>query len=253
MLIQSDYHIHASFYRIKPEGAEAGPTAAQQQAAARAAGCRYVGILEHCNTAPKHPFSCLEELSREYYSDAFDRQNTYLGVEADLYDDGSDACGAEGRKKLLLHYVIGSVHLSPSTIPTVEEYIRVEFNRIRNTLIHNRNVDFIGHPFGEGIRYARAGIIPRWGFDLIPQEYLQEILHLAKEHHVALEINRCDMENQAYIRFWEAIRDEGIPFEIGSDAHTVLSCPSVVPRTQWADLLGLKEENHWKPCPNNID
>ena len=30
MLIQSDYHIHASFYRVKGPGADPGPTAAEQ-------------------------------------------------------------------------------------------------------------------------------------------------------------------------------------------------------------------------------
>ena len=40
MLIQSDYHIHASFYRVKGPGAEPGPTAAEQLAAARGAGDR---------------------------------------------------------------------------------------------------------------------------------------------------------------------------------------------------------------------
>ncbi len=247
MLIQSDYHIHASYYRVKPEGTEAGPTAVQQQAAARAAGCRYVGVIEHCNSSPKHPFSCLEALSEEYYSDVFDRQDTFLGVEADLQDDGSDACGYDGRQKLRLHYIIGSVHLSPAIIPTVEDYIRIEFNRIRSSLIHNRNIDCIGHPFGEGIRYERAGIIPHWGYELIPSEYLQEILKLAKEHHVALEINRCDLQNAAYRRFWEAVRDNHILFEIGSDAHTTEKCPAVVERTQWAEALGLQEEYHWKP------
>ena len=33
MLIQSDYHIHASFYRLKTPEAPAGPTAAEQIAA----------------------------------------------------------------------------------------------------------------------------------------------------------------------------------------------------------------------------
>ncbi len=247
MLIQSDYHIHASYYRVRPEGAVVGPTAAQQQAAARAAGCRYVGLIEHCNSSPKHPFSCLEALSEEYYSDGFDRQNTYLGVEADLQYDGSDACGSDGRQKLRLHYVIGSIHPSLAAIPTVEDYIRIEFNRIRNALIHNRNVDCIGHPFREGFRYEKAGIIPRWGYDLIPSEYLQEILKLAKEKHVALEINRSGSQNAAYRQFWEAVRDNHILFAIGSDAHTTGTCPAVVERTQWAEALGLQEEYHWKP------
>ncbi len=247
MLIQSDYHIHASFYRIKREGAATGPTVVQQQTAARAAGCRYVGIVEHCNASSTHPFHCLEELAAEYYADGFDRKDTYLGVEADLYDDGSDHCGDDGRRKLGLHYVIGSIHVSPKSIPTVEEYIQIEFTRLRNAMVYNRNIDVIGHPFGEGPRFAAAGIIPRWGYDLIPKEYLQELVMQAKEHHVALEINRCDMENEAYNGFWKSVRDNGVLFEIGSDAHFTQDCPVSAERTRWAESLGLKEENHWKP------
>ena len=60
MLIQSDYHIHAAFYRIKKEGDAPGPTAAEQLAAARKDGSVYVGIVEHCNTAPNIPFPVLK-------------------------------------------------------------------------------------------------------------------------------------------------------------------------------------------------
>ena len=249
MLIQSDYHIHASFYRVKAEGAAPGPTAAEQQAAARAVGDRFIGILEHCNHAKHHPFHCLEELSAEYHAPGFDRSDTVLGVEADLHDDGSDDCGAEGRARLGLHYVIGSVHLSPKLIADAETYIRTEYTRIRNTLLHNRNVDVIGHPFGEGYRWVAAGIIPRWGFDLIPPDYLAEIVDLAKNSGKALEINRNDPGDKTYVAWLEAVRDAGIPISIGSDAHTPDVCPQAAIRTRWAESLGFTEEQHWKPAP----
>jgi len=168
MLEQSDYHIHAAFYRVKRPGDVPGPTAAEQVTAARAAGSRRVGVVEHCNAAPKHPFHCLEELSAEYYAAGFDRENVWLGVEADLASDGGDFCGPEGRKKLGLHYVIGSVHLSPPLIPDHREYIREEHRRIVNALKHNGNIDFIGHPFGEGFRWEKAGLLNDWSWALIP-------------------------------------------------------------------------------------
>jgi histidinol phosphatase-like PHP family hydrolase len=248
MLIQSDYHIHASFYRVKAEGAVPGPTAAEQQAAARAAGNRFIGILEHCNHAKHHPFHCLEELAAEYHAPAFDRSDTALGVEADLHDDGSDDCGAEGRARLGLHYVIGSVHLAPKLIADVETYIRTEYTRLRSTLLHNRNVDVIGHPFGEGYRWVNAGIIPRWGFDLIPPEYLAEIVELAKASGKALEINRNDPNDKTYVAWLARIRDAGIPISIGSDAHTPDGCPQAAIRTRWAESLGFTEAQHWKPA-----
>ncbi len=247
MLAQSDYHIHASFYRIRQEGEELGPTVAEQQRSARAQGCRFVGIVEHCNKDPRHPFHCLEELSAEYHSASFDRTDTWLGVEADLHDDGSDDCGAEGRAKLGLHYVIGSVHLDENHPATVEGYVDMEFRRIRNALLHNPNIDIIGHPFGSMNFYERTGVIPKWDFGLVPREYLQEIVHLAVERRVALEMNRCLMEDPAYIRFWEDIRDAGALFEIGSDAHKTGATYVIQTRTEFAQHLGLQEDRHWKP------
>ena len=248
MILQSDYHIHASFYRIKAADADPGPTAAEQQAAARAAGNHYIGILEHCNHAKHHPFHCLEELSAEYYAPHFDRSDTFLGVEADLNDDGTDVCGIEGRAKLGLHYVIGSVHLSPKIIPDVETYIRTEYLRIRNTLLTNRNVDIIGHPFGEGYRYQKAGIVPSWGFHLVPPEYLKEIAVLAKRYRVALEINRNDPSDEVYVAFLKDLCRSKNLFSIGSDAHSIEGCPDAAIRTRWAESLGFSEEHHWKPA-----
>lgn len=247
MLIQSDYHIHATFYRIKKAGDEPGPTAAEQLAAAREAGCVYTGIVEHCNASPKHPFSCLEELAKEFYAPDFPRENVFFGVEADLADDGSDHCGKEGREKLKLDYVIGSVHLDPNRMPDFETYLATEYKRITNALKYNDNVDVIGHPFGEGRRWVKNGGIPRWGWDLIPPAYLEEMLHLAKETGKALEVNRCDFEDTVYRDFLGRIRDGKIFFEVGSDAHRTGSLMQGTERTKALEKLDFQEEYHWKP------
>ena len=246
MLIQSDYHIHASFYRIKAPGAFTGPTAAEQIAAARAAGNRYVGILEHCNQAKHHPFQCLIELSSEFHAPGFDRVNAFLGVEADLADDGSDACGKTGREKLKLDYVIGSVHLTPKLIPDVTAYIETEYRRIRNALCYNDNIDIIGHPFGEGFRYETAGVVAKWGFDLIPSRWLDELIRLATDSGKALEVNRCDPEDLVYCDFLCRLRDSGAMFSIASDAHRPEGVAAVIERTRWLDQLGFNENNHWR-------
>lgn len=247
MLIQSDYHIHASFYRVKAAAAVPGPTAAEQLAAAREAGSVYVGIVEHCNDSPKHPFYCLEELAAEFYSPEFPRDNVFFGVEADLEDDGSDFCGKDGREKLGLHYLIGSVHDSPKSGKTIEEYIAREHKCITNALKYNSNIDFIGHPFGEGHRWERSGDIPLWHWGLIPQNFLEDILHFAKESGKALEINRPYFEDPVYLDFLKRIRDEKILFEVGSDAHAPGSCPAAAERTKKLEELEFKEEYHWRP------
>ncbi|MBQ9087288.1 MAG: hypothetical protein IJY46_00760 [Lentisphaeria bacterium] len=246
MLIQSDYHIHASFYRVKRETDDPGPTAAEQVAAARAAGSVYVGVLEHCNASSKHPFYCLEELSNEYYSPGFPAENVFLGVEADLNDDGSDFCGQAGREKLQLHYVTGSVHCSPEKISSIEEYLAWEHRCIINALKYNPNVDIIGHPFGEGKRWVKSGDIACWHWGLIPENYLEDILHLASETGKALEINRGDFDDPVYMDFLRKMRDSNIIFEVGSDAHIPGNCVKAAVRTQKLDELGFKKENHWR-------
>ena len=247
MLIQSDYHIHASFYRVKKADDLPGPTAAEQLAASRAAGSVYVGIVEHCNAAPKHPFYCLEELAKEYHSPGFLRENVFFGVESDLNEDGSDHCGKEGREKLKLHYVIGSVHLNPKTGLTIEEYIAQEHKRITNALKYNSNVDFIGHPFGEGHRWERSGDIENWNWGLIPENFIEDVLRCARESGKALEINRPRFEDPVYLDFLKRIRDDKIFFEVGSDAHRANEAHTAsVDRTKKLDELGFKEEYHWR-------
>ena len=246
MLIQSDYHIHASFYRAKNPGDAAGPTVKEQIDAARCAGNKYVGIVEHCNTSPRHPFHCLEEMSAEFHADGFDRENAFLGVEADLLDDGSDCCGKAGRATLQLDYVIGSVHASPQVIPGFHDYLTAEYRRITNALKYNDNIDIIGHPFGEGIRWEKSGAIEKWSWSLIPEKFLEEILHLAKESGKAMEMNRCCLSDEVYIDFWRHIRDNNIIFSVGSDAHFPEGVGETVSRTKWLEEAGFDEKNHWR-------
>lgn len=246
MLIQSDYHIHASFYRVKSPGAPAGPRAFEQVAAARAAGSVYVGIVEHCNASPRHPFSCLEELGEEFYAADFDRENVFFGVEADLAEDGSDACGKSGREKLKLHYVIGSAHLSPSIFENVNDYIASEYKRVSNALKYNDNVNIIGHPFGEGFRWEKAEKISGWSWSLIPEKFLDEVIRLASISGKALEINRCDFADPVYRDFLLRLRDENVLFSVGSDAHFPEGCVDAAERTQMLEKLGFSENNHWK-------
>ena len=246
MIIQSDYHIHATYYRPRDIRDDSFPKAHEQVKAARASGSRIVGVLEHCNYSPRHPFYCLEDLSAEYYAPGFDRENVFLGVEADLEEDGSDACGKAGREKLRLHYVIGSAHLSPPLIDDVHDYIVSEYKRISNALKYNANIDIIGHPFGEGMRWEKAGKTAKWEWSLIPQEYLDDIIRLAGENGKALEINRDNLSDPVYLDFLLRIRDEKVLWSVGSDAHTTEVTAAAAERTRMLGNLGFSEEQHWR-------
>ena len=245
MIIQSDYHIHATYYRPTEIRDDSFPKAHEQVKAARAAGSRIVGVLEHCNHSPRHPFYCLEDLSAEYYAPGFDRENVFLGVEADLEEDGSDACGKAGREKLRLHYVIGSVHLAPPEIADVHDYIVSEYKRISNALKYNDNVEIIGHPFGEGMRWEKSGNVASWQWSLIPQKFLDDIIRLAGETGKALEVNRNNIADPVYRDFLLRIRDEKVMWSVGSDAHTTDVTSVAASQTKMLENLGFSEEQHW--------
>ena len=247
MIIQSDYHIHATYYRPKEIRDDSVPRAWEQVKAARAAGSCFIGILEHCkDNHPRHPFYCLEDLSAEYYAPGFDRENVWLGVEADLAEDGSDACGKAGREKLRLHYVIGSVHLAPPAIVDVKDYIVSEYKRISNALKYNANIDIIGHPFGEGMRWESSGNVAKWEWSLIPQEYLDDIIRLARDNGKALEINRSNISDPVFRDVMLRIRDEKVLWSVGSDAHTTDVTIAAAERTKMLETLGFSEEQHWR-------
>ena len=109
------------------------------------------------------------------------------------------------------------------------------------------NVDFIGHPFGEGHRWERSGDIENWNWGLIPENFIEDVLRCARESGKALEINRPRFEDPVYLDFLKRIRDDKIFFEVGSDAHRANEAHTAsVDRTKKLDELGFKEEYHWR-------
>ena len=110
----------------------------------------------------------------------------------------------------------------------------------------NDNINIIGHPFGEGIRWARAGKIAQWEWSLIPADYLTEILHLARENGKALEINRSNINDPVYRDFLLHMRDEKVMWTVGSDAHVTGMTTVAAERTKMVEDLGFSEEQHWR-------
>ncbi len=246
MVFRDDFHIHAAYYR-RQTGEKNGPRVIDQITAAKAAGTRYMGIVEHCNTSPTHPFLSLVELREEYELLKPDYPGIFRGVEADLLDGGIDSCGYAGREFLGLDYVIGSVHLSPNIMPRFAEYLETEFSRIMLALKNNGNIDIIGHPFISGARYQKAGVIDKWDYSQIPPQWLWEIIREAKAGGKALEVNYSDFSDPVYRNFLGDMRDAGVRFTIGSDAHDVEGNARLEEFASMLDELGFKSENQWLP------
>ncbi len=246
MIFQDDFHIHASFYRNEASRND-GPLVIDQIRAAESAGGGRIGIVEHCNSSERHPFSSLLELKAEFESLPLDRKRFFRGVEADLLPGGLDSCGRSGRRILGLDYVIGSVHLSPAVIPRFASYLEEEFTRIMLCLKNNENVEVIGHPFISGERYQRAGVIEKWSFAKIPPQWLTEIIETAKLCGKALEVNYFDFSDPVYKKFLADMRDAGVLFAIGSDAHFTEGCVKAAEYAGILNDMGFDSANQWYP------
>jgi len=247
MLTRSDFHIHATFYRLRKKDAAIGPTVREQVDVAMANGMEKIGIVEHCNYAAHHPFHCLVKLGQEFRQLKLELGKFFLGVEADLLADGQDSCGVYGRQRLGLDYVIASSHVGPGQQSQLSAYLKEEHRRICLALAENDNVEVIGHPFAGGSRYERSGIIPQWHFGLVPTEMLDEIVNLAKKSGKALEVNYSRMEDPAYQEFLQTMREKQVLFSIGSDAHDTGRQKKALQIHAMLQQMGFQKKCQWQP------
>jgi histidinol phosphatase-like PHP family hydrolase len=250
MLLKKDLHIHATAHNAFPTE---GHTVANVSAKCNEVGLDYAGILEHMNNAEKHPIICIDNLVAEYRSLALPK-NFFLGVEADIYPDGSDSCGIDNRRRYGLDYVIGSVHLDPTRIRTVEEYIDEELRRITLALENNKCIDIIGHPWVQGIRWERNGSIPRWSFAMVPATHQNRIIELAKSNNIALEVNNLSkiIENDSgYMEFLERMLKSGVLISVGSDAHQMENIKNSIFRIDLLEKMGFDNDRIWIPEKQN--
>ncbi len=245
MLLKKDLHIHATAYNMSPTVDHSVANVVKQ---CRQNGLDYAGILEHLNFNKKHPLHCIESLIADFRE--LELPNSFfVGVEADINPDGSDSCGTELRQQLGLDYIIGSVHLGPQHFEDVEDYIDEELQRITNTLQHNTNIDIIGHPWVQGIRWERNGTIAHWDFGMVPDTYLEQIIDLAISHKKAIEVNNLPgiFVQESYQLFLKKLLTSEVKISVGSDAHRMENIKESNIRTQILEQLGFTDERIWIP------
>jgi histidinol phosphatase-like PHP family hydrolase len=245
MLLKKDLHIHATAYNTSPTLDHIVSNVVEQ---CRQNGLDYAGIIEHLNFNAKHPLYCIEALIADFRKLELP-DNFFLGVEADLNADGSDSCGAELREQLGLDYIIGSVHLGSQHFEHVEDYIDEELRRITLTLKNNQNIDIIGHPWVQGIRWERNGSIDHWDFGMVPESYQQQIIELAIEFNKAIEINNLPdiFMQDSYRKFLQKLLDSNVLVSVGSDAHRMENIKESNIRTEVLEVMGFKDKQIWIP------
>ena len=243
-----DFHIHATAYRLgnpKPDH-----TVAAVIDRCAELGLDLVGVGEHLNASAKHPLECLRPLVEEFRT-IRPPMPCFVGAEVDVLDrEGNVSCSAELKKELGLDYLLGAVHASPGTIASVREYVEEELLRHLGMMQNCPHVNVVAHPWVGGARWERDGSIPKWSFELVPEEYQDRLIESALRHAVAVEVNSRAAEgavDEAYVRFVVKLKESGARIAIGSDAHNMGDIARALRIAEFLNGLGVDEEQLWQP------
>jgi histidinol phosphatase-like PHP family hydrolase len=245
---RTDLHIHATHYRLS--GAQHDMTVANIARRLESEDYAFAGIVEHLDTNPKHPLSCLEALVAEFRS-LSGPLDLYVGAELDYQGDAISIPEAPALKRSLgLDYTLGAAHGLGEGVTSAAAYIEDHHRRLMGIVECCPYVDIVAHPWCEGVRFASRGQVERWRFELIPERYLREFIDAAIYHGKAIEVNRKALaiaDDPAFKRYLGMLRETGVPITVGSDAHSMDRIDSINPLNVLLQDAGFTPECLWKP------
>jgi histidinol phosphatase-like PHP family hydrolase len=245
-------HLHATHYRL--EGAQADMTAANIARQLEARSYQAIGIVEHLDTDPKHPLTCLEALVAEFRSLASQDYHDiawFVGAELDYQGAAITISDAPAIKcQLGLDYYLAAAHGLGDGVTDTAAYIEDHHRRLMGIVEQYDYVDIVAHPWCGGHAYARRGRIEAWRFELIPERYLIEFVEAAKQRGLAIEINHkalADADDPAFLAYLRMLRDTEVPITLGSDAHSMAKIGDAIRLHALLQNAGLSPTQLWRP------
>ena len=243
-----DFHIHATAYRLGSPKPDHTVAAVIDRCAELGMGL--MGVGEHLNGSAKHPLECLRSLVEEFRT-IRPPMPCFVGAEVDVLDrEGNVSCSAELKNELGLDYLLGAVHASPEPALNVQEHVEEELLRHLGMMQNSPHVNVVAHPWVSGIRWKRDGRIPKWSFELVPEECQDRLIESALRHAVAVEVNFGagePVEDEAYVGFVVKLKEAGVRMAIGSDAHDMSDIPRALRAVEFLNGLGVDDEQLWQP------
>ncbi len=239
----ADMHVHATRYRL--DGAHAEMTVAGIAQRLDALGCTYAGVVEHLDTAPKHPASCLEALVAEFRTV---RSNCALYVGAELdYQDGAISIPAAPaiKERLGLDFYLAAAHGVGAGATTAAAFVEDQHRRLMGIVERCPYVDIVAHPWVEG-----RGHIEPWGWSLVPERYVREFAEAAAACGKAIEVSRKvlrDAGDPAFRAYLVTLRQAGARVTTSSDAHSMNGLGDVAPLTVLLEAAGFSPADLWRP------
>lgn len=195
--IQGIFHVHTNY-------SDGIHTLEEMASEAISAGFSYLGISDHSQTASYAGGLKVEAVRRQHEEiKEFNAQNpnfyVFHGIESDIHPDGRLDYPPE--ILALFDFVIASVHSGFS----------ITGGRATQRLIkamENPFVTMLGHPTGRLL-------LGRHGYD--PD--MKEIIRVAKEYHVIIEMNASPLRLDIDWRFLKFAKEHGVIISINPDAH----------------------------------
>ena len=245
---RTDVHLHATHYRL--QGARDEMTVDRIARRLEALGYVAAGIVEHLDTAPKHPLSCLEAMVREFRAVSSDL-DLFVGAELDYQGDAITIPEAPAIKdRLGLDYYLAAAHGVGEGVTCAAAFVEDRHRRLMGIVQECDYADVVAHPWSEGGRYARRGLIEEWRFEMVPERYLVEFVDAARCCGKAIEVNHKalgDVDDPAFRHYLGLLRDAGVAFTVGSDAHSMERVGSTLPLDAMLEDAGLDPANLWRP------
>ena len=252
---RTDLHLHATHYRL--EGARPEMTVANIVRRIKDAEYAVAGIVEHLDTNPKHPLSCLEALVAEFRAlpdTLVSALDLYVGAELDYLRSAASAGisipdAPAIKERLGLDYLLGGVHGLGEGVTDARAYVEDHHRRLMG-IVACPYVDVVVHPWCGGHSYARRGRIEGWRFEWIPERYLVEFLDAAALSGKAIEINAkvlADADDPAFHHYLDLLRESSVPITVGSDAHDWERVGNVDPLNALLHDAGFGPERLWRP------
>lgn len=246
---RTDMHLHATAYRL--EGAQENMTVANIVWHLETRAYAAAGIVEHLDTAPKHPLRCLEALVAEFRSLSTNSLELFVGAELDYRGEGITIPEAPALKRRLgLDFYLAAAHGVGDGVTRAAAYIEDHHRRLMGIVERCDWVDVVAHPWSEGARFARRGQIEAWRFEWIPERYLHEFIDAAVHHGKAIELNRkalAEADDPAFRRYLGLLYESGVQVTVGSDAHSMERIDMLDPLNALLQDAGFTPDRLWRP------
>lgn len=223
-----DYHMHTSF-------SDGQNSMIEMLEAVKAIGLKKFGISDHFEL---NAYNTVRASVEEYESSLSETEKIAQSYGIEFYRGIETGIGERGllipKKVIQRDYTIASVHKVPFESEYDEDEYWKKYMRMVENAVKKCNFDILGHV--EGYMPIKYELYGQTDFDQRRQiekeiarkyfhpDWYRKIAKMMSENGIALEIHGAT--NSPRIEVISIMKDNGVKFSFGSDAHRVEQLPA---------------------------